>query len=233
MIEYDHQRDRYQSVEEILHDLNTASESEESVNPLAETLICSEFPSQSSASSGVLASIANFYRQYQRWLKFLLIAAVICILSIFIHVPILNSSVCASKLEDHISCGEEILDPFSKGAIRLWAAEKYQQKEYAEALKYYQKSWQKERRDAETLIYLNNALLDANKIKYYTISVAVPLSSNEAKKIKSSATAQDFLRGVAQAQTEVNLSLSNDSNEVAERLLQYNFLSYRSINRNI
>ena len=48
----------------------------------------------------------------------------------------------------------------------------------------------------------------ASKLNYYTIAVAVPLSSDENASIKNSRLAQGFLRGVAQAQTEINLSLS-------------------------
>jgi ABC-type branched-subunit amino acid transport system substrate-binding protein len=57
-----------------------------------------------------------------------------------------------------------------------------------------EKAWQ-QRHDPETLIYLNNARL--MKQKAYAIAVAVPLTNNKD-------TALEILRGVAQAQDEIN-----------------------------
>lgn len=153
----------------------------------------------------------------------------VCLIAYFSFGNLANNDVCALNLDDNISCGEEILDPLSEGSIRFRAAENYQVRESLAALKYYQNSWQKERKDAETLIYLNNALLDAYDINALKIAVAVPLSSNETNEIKSSSLAQDFLRGVAQAQTEINLGLSNSSLAVRNELSPYNFLTHREI----
>jgi|GEM_PF-444200 len=180
---------------------------------------------------------ANFLSRKK--IKFAVIILISCLAAILFSlrgIPLISNlmgskNVCSLNLDDRLSCGEEILDPFAKSAVRANGAEKYEQKKYGDAFKYFQKSWQKSR-DAETLIYLNNALLDANRIKSKTISVAVPFSSDEAKEIKSSAISQDFLRGVAQAQTEVNLSLSKSSLEIAKGLEQYKFLPYRAINQN-
>ena len=218
-------RDRYQSVAEILQDLNRES------------------PPPDDHPPAPLSK--SFYTRYRKRIKFAIIAIVTCFALIIFSIQSIttisqsflklsnafgtNNKTCSLELEDNISCGEEILDPLSKGAIRRWAAEQHQQKKYTEATKYFQKSWQKERRDAETLIYLNNSLLDANKIDHYTIAVAVPLSFN--KIIKSSETAQDFLRGVAQVQTEVNLNLSKINPEIKNQLSPYNFLTYRSISQ--
>ncbi len=228
MIEYDHQRDRYQNVQNILQDLNRE-------NPI----VISPKPREKLPKS--------FFSRYRKQIKFATVSIITCLaLIIFsiLSIPAIsqsfynlrnilfsNNKLCFLELEDNISCGEEILDPLSRGAIRNRAAEKYQQKKYAEATKYFQESWQKERRDAESLIYLNNSLLDANKIGHYTISVAVPFSSNEANRIKNSAIAQNFLRGVAQAQTEVNLNLSKINQEIKNQLAPYNFLTYRKINQ--
>ena len=184
-------------------------------------------------------SKANFLN-YKK-IRFISIILISCLAAITVSIwgipfasnLIGNENVCSLDLDDRLSCGEEILDPSAKSAVRANGAEMYEQKKYADAFKYFQKSWQKNR-DAETLIYLNNALLDANQIKAKTISVAVPFSSDEdeAKEIKSSAISQDFLRGVAQAQTEVNLSLSKSSLEIAKGLEQYKFLPHRAIAQN-
>ena len=97
--------------------------------------------------------------------------ALVCLIAYFSFGNLANNDVCASNLDDNISCGEEILDPLSRGSIRFRAAENYQALESLAALKSYQDSWQRERKDAETLIYLNNALLDAydiNAVNYQT-----------------------------------------------------------------
>lgn len=209
MIEY-HFSDRYQSVEEILSDLTTQSE-------LPETRVV---PNHSEANRTILSSIIEFCRQ--KWVQFLALIIITCIAAIIIFTP---AQACSLRLKDNISCGEEILDPLSKGSIKFKAAENFQQKKYQDALKYYQESWQKERFDAETLIYLNNALLEVNKTDYYTIAVAVPLKTSKEKIIKSSEISQGFLRGIAQAQTEFNLSLAS-----IKSLPGKNILAPRAIN---
>ena len=146
--------------------------------------------------------------QWRKLIRFVALAIIAsCLLILFRTNPFYRPNLCAN-LGDNISCGEEILDPLSRGSIRTIAAEEYEQKEYQAASADYQLSWQRERRDAESLIYLNNSLLEASKLDYYTIALAVPLSSDEEANIQNSKLAQNFLRGVAQAQTEVNLSLS-------------------------
>ena len=210
MIKYNF-NNRYQNVHQVLQDLDKIIKEKKYFRELFKKTI-------------------KLFKQYRKQIKFLIITIIACLLSVLLlKIALADRNICSFNLEDHISCGEEILDPLSKGAIRNRAAEKYQQKQYTEATKYFQDSWQKERRDAETLIYLNNSLLDANKIDHYTIAVAVPLSSN--KIIKSSAIAQDFLRGVAQVQTEVNLNLSKINPEIKNQLSPYNFLTYRSISQ--
>jgi len=176
--------------------------------------------------------LIKLFKQYRKQIRFLIIAMIACLLSVLLFkIAIAGNNICSFDIGDNISCGEEILDPLSKGAIRKKAADKYQQKKYPEATYYFQQSWNKERRDAETLIYLNNSLIDANKIDHYTIAVAVPLSFNKENRIKSSEISQDFLRGVAQAQTEVNLNLSKTNPEIKDKLSSYNFLPYRSISQ--
>ena len=180
--------DRYQTADEVLLAINS--------------------PVKVSLWKKIKQFLNNIFTQWQKLLKFIALAvAACCLLILFKNNPFFRPNICAN-IDDNISCGEEILDPLSKGSIRSRAAEEYKQKQYQGAATNYQRSWQRERRDAESLIYLNNSLLEASKLDYYTIAVAVPLSSDENASIKNSRLAQNFLRGVAQAQTEVNLSLS-------------------------
>ena len=76
---------------------------------------------------------------------------------------------------------------------------------YEEALKNFKFTWN-DSRDPETLIYLNNTFLETLNADYYTISVAVPIRRDNAGNIINSDVAREILRGVAQAQMEVNLA---------------------------
>ena len=84
---------------------------------------------------------------------------------------------------------------------------------YPVALKLLQQFWKEERKDPETLIYINNALLKAINAEYYTIAIVVPIRRNQDGSILDANLAEELLRGIAQAQTEVNLGLlkPNDS----------------------
>ena len=118
------------------------------------------------------------------------------------------SSICSST-EDFISCGEEILDKNNPPWNKKQGVDLFSEGKYQEAVKYFQKSWEKSK-DTETLIYLNNALLQAKKAKYYTIAVLVPILKNEDGTVKNTDLAQEILRGVAHAQTQINLGLFDD-----------------------
>lgn len=187
MIEYDF-RDRYQAVHEVLSLINS--------------------PIEVAARDTTQQFLQHIFSKQQKIIKFVALAFAACGILILLRAnPFYSQNLCGNT-SDNISCGEEILDPLSKGSIRAKAAQEYDNREYQSAATDYQLSWQKERRDAESLIYLNNSLLEASKSDYYTVAVAVPLSSDEKASIQNSKLAQNFLRGVAQAQTEVNLSLS-------------------------
>ena len=66
---------------------------------------------------------------------------------------------------------------------------------YAEAEAYLEQSLSKQRNDPEALIYLNNARIGDNNA--YSIAVPVPIGTEMT-------TAKEILRGVAQAQNEIN-----------------------------
>lgn len=228
MIRYNF-KNRYQSVDEILQDLDQEPPPVIDNEP-------EEKPPTIPNPNG-----------YQKTIRYIILISA-ALLSIILFKTFekyyILPRIFFSTLNDNISSGEEILDPLSKGSIRLKAAQqykeaqkyialpKYKQNKYQEALEDYQLSWQKERRDAESLIYLNNALLEASKADYYTIAVAVPLSSHETPDINNSALAQNFLRGIAQAQTEINLSLPDANHSTFKQLSGLGILKSKQISEN-
>jgi len=146
-----------------------------------------------------------------------------------------------NKLGDKISSGEEILDTTSapyfkqrgvkllakcqepfRNYLGLWRQETrkkvrncfWTKAHYKTAVKLLKQSWQQDGADPETLIYLNNALLEATKSDYYTIAVAVPIVRHKDGSVKHRELAQELLRGIAHAQTEVNLDLFQDDDKL-------------------
>ncbi|MEG3954340.1 bifunctional serine/threonine-protein kinase/ABC transporter substrate-binding protein [Microcoleus sp. herbarium2] len=114
---------------------------------------------------------------------------------------------------DGVSSGEKLLvQPFAPWPKQR-AINEFADENYAEALKLLQQFWKEERKDPETLIYINNALLKAINAEYYTIAIVVPIRRNQDGSILDANLAEELLRGIAQAQTEVNLGLlkPNDS----------------------
>ena len=222
---------RYLSVCEILQDLEKLNSGKISVNRLESTKVVAsskqsiknknlktnQLPYKTTIAIAALLSVFLGLVFYKQWFNF-------NIFSIFAYT-------CSHQLKDNISCGEEILDPQSLGSIRKLGAKYYQEKNYQAALNYFQDSWQKERRDAETLIYLNNTLLETIEADYYTITVAVPLSSQAGLNVNNSSLGQNFLRGIAQVQTEVNLNLLKSNRTIKQTLPGQDFLTARSIDR--
>jgi branched-chain amino acid transport system substrate-binding protein len=98
------------------------------------------------------------------------------------------------SLRDRLSLGEKLLAPGAstdkQNGVAAMAA-----KNYPQAIAAFQAALQINRNDPESLIYLNNATIGDQKS--LAIAVSVPLS-------KSSNPALEILRGVAQAQSEVN-----------------------------
>jgi ABC-type branched-subunit amino acid transport system substrate-binding protein len=97
-------------------------------------------------------------------------------------------------LDDKLSCGEEILVSGVAEQNKQEGVNAFAAGDDRKAVDLLEKAWQ-QRHDPETLIYLNNARL--MKQKAYAIAVAAPLTNNKD-------TALEILRGVAQAQDEIN-----------------------------
>ncbi|NEO44158.1 MAG: ABC transporter substrate-binding protein [Moorea sp. SIO4A3] len=171
-----------------------------------------------------------------RLIKFAL--GTVAILSIY---GIYKLATEPNKLGDKISSGEEILDTtsaprfkqrgvefvaecqtpwrdnlaiFSQKTWQRWQKCWWSKTNYQDAVNFFSKSWQEEDKDPETLIYLNNALLEATQSDYYTIAVAVPIVRNKDGSVKNPALAQEILRGIAHAQTEVNLGIFQDDDKL-------------------
>ncbi|MFS8117499.1 MAG: protein kinase domain-containing protein [Microcoleus sp.] len=116
---------------------------------------------------------------------------------------------------DGVSSGEKLLVQTYAVWSKQRAIKEFADKNYPEALKLFKQSWRDDRKDPETLIYMNNALLMATKAEYYTIAIVIPTRRNQDGSILNANLAEELLRGIAQAQTEVNLSLltPNDLNQ--------------------
>jgi ABC-type branched-subunit amino acid transport system substrate-binding protein len=97
-------------------------------------------------------------------------------------------------LDDKLSCGEEILVKSTALQDKKQGGDAFAADDYRQAVKLLDKAWQQQH-DPETLIYLNNARLMRQKA--YTIAVVAPITNNKD-------TALEILRGVAQAQDEIN-----------------------------
>jgi eukaryotic-like serine/threonine-protein kinase len=185
MIRYDFKQ-RYQSVLEILQDLE----------PISVMIVTS--PIQQNRS-----------RSFSIWHGILLgiCGGAIGLSSAIILYKFFTPKTCNTIEGDHFSCGEEILITGLNPVPKKDGVEAFLQSKYQNSLEFFQNSWREDKKDPETLIYMNNALLEAIDADYYTIAITVPLRRNEAGAIISEDLALEILRGVAQAQTEVNLSL--------------------------
>jgi branched-chain amino acid transport system substrate-binding protein len=129
-------------------------------------------------------------------------------------------------IDSHLSLGNQILVTSETTAKKQAGVAAFAKGDYKGAIEHFQASLQQKRNDPETAIYLNNAKVnDTNPVK---IAVSVPIGSNPN-------VAQEILRGVAQAQDEINanggirgqglqVAIANDENssdlakQVAEAL---------------
>jgi eukaryotic-like serine/threonine-protein kinase len=125
-------------------------------------------------------------------------------IAIFVH-KILTPKTCSLVQGDSLSCGEESLLKYSTPRLKQRGVDEFAKSNYREAFNFFKRSWNQEiRKDPETLIYMNNALLKAKNIEYYTIAIAIPVKKNDREQLDID-LAKEILRGVAQAQTEFNL----------------------------
>jgi branched-chain amino acid transport system substrate-binding protein len=128
-----------------------------------------------------------------------------------------SDSTASGRLEDRISLGDKILVAADTNPSKQAGVQAFAKEDFATAATQFQSSLQTSRNDPEALIYLNNAIVpQGNGIK---IAVSVPIGSNLN-------VAKEILRGVAQAQDEVNrtggingklmqVEIANDDNNPA------------------
>ncbi|MEG3896838.1 MULTISPECIES: bifunctional serine/threonine-protein kinase/ABC transporter substrate-binding protein [unclassified Microcoleus] len=132
-------------------------------------------------------------------------------------------------LPDGLSAGEKILLTSSRPRLKQRGVKEFAASNSEKAFNLFQESWQKEyAKDPETLVYTNNAFLEVSNAPFYTIAVALPMCQRNSDSFAQlGEQAKEFLRGVAQAQTEVNLGLSNKSDREFPGL---GFLPSKTIN---
>ena len=118
--------------------------------------------------------------------------------------PILSSPAQPTSIEARMSVGNKILMNKEEGDPEKPAFEAAKQKgadamanqDYKQAVTAYTEAIEAYRNAPETLIYLNNARIGAEKS--YTIAAPVPITSSKPN------NALEMLRGLAQAQNEIN-----------------------------
>ncbi|MEG4170198.1 MULTISPECIES: ABC transporter substrate-binding protein [unclassified Microcoleus] len=108
-----------------------------------------------------------------------------------------STTIAPGTLPNRISLGNQILLTSQTTAAKQAGVQAFVNGDYQAAVKNFQDSLKQNRNDPETIIYLNNATTsNASPLK---IAVSVPIGSNPN-------VAQEILRGVAQAQDEINNS---------------------------
>ncbi|MDJ0661158.1 MAG: ABC transporter substrate-binding protein [Crocosphaera sp.] len=125
--------------------------------------------------------------------------------------PINTKHYCPSEylsddLDKYISCGEKKLINRTKEDND--AADYFKKNDYRNAINEFQKILENspnQKKSPETLIYLNNALLELKEQSANTIVVAAPMTKTKKSVIDDGRDlAKEILRGVAHAQTLVN-----------------------------
>ena len=111
-----------------------------------------------------------------------------------------NFKSCLAASSENLSFGEKILIPGSTPRKKQWGVEAFRDGKYGKAVNLLAEARNDEKSDPETLIYLNNARIEAQTAKSYTIAVATPLN----KSSEGLNSGLEILRGVAQAQDEFN-----------------------------
>ena len=101
----------------------------------------------------------------------------------------------STPLEQRLSLGDRLLFPTDASPQKQAGVQAIASKNYTQAVTDLEAALAQKRNDPEALIYLNNARIGDQKA--YSIAVAVPTAT-------AANSALEILRGVAQAQTEVN-----------------------------
>ena len=118
-----------------------------------------------------------------------------------------NGICIADELSLRFSSGERTLFPDRVNPNRDFGIQAFQNGKYDQAINLFRQAKDQDRSDPEVQIYLNNAKarLVGNP---FTLAVVVPVDRDQT-------SAEDMLRGVADAQTQFN-----EANELNDRLLE-------------
>lgn len=138
-------------------------------------------------------------------------------------------NIVKNPIEKRISVGDKILVTARSNEAKQAGVEAFAEENYIAASESFESALKSNRNDPETLIYLNNALAARTKDPH-RIAVSVPIGGDLD-------VAQEILRGVAQAQDEVNrgggingklvtVEIANDDNDaeiglkIADKLIK-------------
>jgi eukaryotic-like serine/threonine-protein kinase len=171
----------------------------------------------------------KFVRSNIRWLLFGFAGLGAALAIAYFIPPLLRPPIPLDRI-DRVSAGEELIVQAQPFWSKQRAIKEFADGNYSEALKLFKQSWRQDRKDPETLIYMNNALLMATKAEYYTIAIVVPIRRNPDGSIINANLAEELLRGVAQAQTEVNLSVITPNDDSNKDFPGRNFLEPKRMN---
>jgi branched-chain amino acid transport system substrate-binding protein len=125
-------------------------------------------------------------------------------LATLIQVQKINGFYCYGLVDNiaaHLSLGEKVLMSTNTNPDKQAGTKAFLQRDYATAIAKFQASLARNPNDPETRIYLNNAKA-ASRSDSLRIATGVPINMKNT----SPEIAQEILRGVAQAQEEINQS---------------------------
>lgn len=111
--------------------------------------------------------------------------------------PTSSPNIAVGSIETRISQGEKVLIASGNLALKQAGVAALASRQYQNAVQQFNAALQQNKNDPEALVYRNNAQILQNNQQFYTIAVSIPIGT-------SVNTAQEILRGVAQAQIEVN-----------------------------
>ncbi|MEG4799038.1 bifunctional serine/threonine-protein kinase/ABC transporter substrate-binding protein [Microcoleus sp. ARI1-B5] len=213
MVRY-HFTDRYQSAAEVLEDLRAAklSRRESLANRPDVCVTTADVPVKQ--TSGLSPGPRGGKLRVRLSIAVAIVAAGFAIAT---AIETIARKPHPAVLPDGLSAGDKILVTTSSPRLKQRGVDEFaasnSPQAFKQAFNLFKKSWQKEYgKDPETLIYMNNAFLEAIEADYYTIAIAVPIRRrNQDSSPILADQAKEVLRGVAQAQTQVNLALLNSS----------------------
>ncbi|EAW38489.1 ABC transporter substrate-binding protein [Lyngbya sp. PCC 8106] len=161
---------------------------------------------------------------HETWIKPLGIIASLAIITVVAHTlyKIIRQPdliPLSPSIENKISQGEKLLISSNVNSEKKAGIIDYNNQDFRGAIENFMKALNQNPNDPETVIYLNNAIaqekVETNTGKKVEIAVSVPIS-NEPN------VSQEILRGVAQAQTQINCGLIEFSEAILQLQAQLN-----------